>query len=78
MTQRPTDEPACSSSMAIVTVLPLVAARAYFPISTPALFVANSASVTLGGTVGVSSAITSTPAFRAFVIAGFSAFPSRR
>ena len=50
----PTDEPACSSSIAIVTVLPLVAARAYCPISTPALklFVAKSAFVALFGTVG--------------------------
>jgi hypothetical protein len=74
----PTEEPACSSSIAIVTVLPCVAARAYFPISTPALklFVAKSAFVADFGTVGVSSAITITPAFRAFAIAAFSALPS--
>jgi hypothetical protein len=40
------------------------------------LSVAKSASVALFGTVGVSRAITSTPAFLAFAIAGFSAFPS--
>jgi hypothetical protein len=64
--------------MAIVTVLPLVAARAYFPIRMPALklLVAKSASVALCGTVGVSRAITITPALRAFSIAGFSALPS--
>src|SRR6266550_8602302 len=55
----PTDEPACSSSIAIVTVFPFVAARAYLPISTPALklFVAKRAFVALGGTVGESRAI---------------------
>ena len=74
----PTDDPACSSSIAIVTVLPFVAARAYFPIRIPAfrLFVANSASTALVGSVGESSAITSTPACRAFAIAAFSAFAS--
>jgi hypothetical protein len=56
----------------------LVAARAYFPIRTPALklSVANNASVAVLGTVGVSSAITSTPAFRALAIAAFCALPS--
>jgi hypothetical protein len=46
--------------------------------STPALklFVAYSALVALGGTVGVSRAITITPRFRAFAIAAFSALPS--
>jgi hypothetical protein len=74
----PTDEPACSSIIAIVTFFPLVAARAYLPISTPALklFVAYRALVALGGTVGVSRAITITPRFRAFAIAAFSALPS--
>ena len=59
-------------------MFPFVTARAYFPIRMPAfrLFVAKSASVAVFGTVGVSSAITSTPAFRALAIAGFSAFPS--
>ena len=58
--------------------MPFVAARAYLPISTPALklFVAKSAFVALGGTVGESRAITMTPFFRAFAIAAFSAFPS--
>ena len=71
----PTDEPACSSSIAIVTVLPFVAALAYFPIRTPALklFVAKSASTADVGSVGESSAITTTPAFLAFAIAAFSA-----
>ena len=61
-----------------MTVLPFVAARAYFPISTPALklLVANSASVAVVGLVGESSAMTSTPAFLAFAIAAFSAFAS--
>src|SRR6266566_8240371 len=74
----PTDDPACSSSIPIVTVLPFVAARAYLPIRTPALklFVAKRAFVTVFGVVGESSAITSTPAFRAFLIALFSAFAS--
>ena len=50
----PTDEPACSSSIAIVTVRPLVAALAYFPIRTPALklFVAKSASTADLGLAG--------------------------
>src|SRR6266545_7671033 len=74
----PTDEPACSSSIAIVTVLVFVAARAYFPIFTPALklLVAKSASVTLFGSVGESRAMTRTPALRAFLIAAFSALAS--
>src|SRR5215211_5888039 len=74
----PTEEPACSSSIAIVTLLPLLAARAYFPIRTPALklFVANRASVAFLGLVGESRAITRTPALRAFLIAAFSAFAS--
>src|SRR5215211_1173138 len=74
----PTDDPACSSSIAIVTVLPLVAARAYRPIRTPALklLVAKSALVALLGLVGESSAITTNPAFRALEIAAFSAFAS--
>src|SRR5256885_4438501 len=74
----PTDDPACSSSIPIVTVLPLVAARAYLPIRTPALklFVAKSASTAVVGLVGESSAITSTPFLRAFLIAAFSAFAS--
>ena len=74
----PTDEPACSSSIAIVTVLPFVAALAYFPIRTPALklLVAKSASTAEVGLVGESSAITTTPAFLAFAIAAFSAFAS--
>jgi hypothetical protein len=38
--------------------------------------VAKRASTALGGLVGESSAITSTPAFRAFAIAAFSAFAS--
>ncbi len=55
-----------------------MAALAYLPIKTPALklLVAKSALTTLFGVVGESSAITSTPAFLAFVIAGFSAFAS--
>jgi hypothetical protein len=40
------------------------------------LLVANSASTALFGVVGESSAITRTPAFRAFAIAAFSAFAS--
>src|SRR5918992_5130755 len=50
----PTDDPACSSSIPIVTVLPLVAARAYLPISTPALklLVAKSASTAVVGVGG--------------------------
>src|SRR6186997_37588 len=74
----PTDEPACSSIIPIVTFLPFVAARAYLPIRMPALklFVAKRALVALFGTVGVSRAITMTPALRAFAIAAFSAFPS--
>src|SRR5215475_6557987 len=74
----PTEEPACSSSIAIVTFLPFVAARAYLPIRTPALklFVAKRASTTDAGLVGESRAITRTPAFRAFLIAAFSAFAS--
>jgi hypothetical protein len=61
-----------------VTVLPLVAARAYLPISTPALklLVAKSASTAVVGLVGESRAITSTPALLAFRIAAFSAFAS--
>src|SRR4030095_2776313 len=64
--------------IAIVTVFPLVAARAYFPIRMPALklFVANSASTAVGGLVGESSEITRTPAFLALAIAGFSALAS--
>src|SRR2546425_5276817 len=74
----PTDDPACSSSIPIVTFLPFVAARAYLPIRTPALklFVAKRAFVALWGTVGESRAITTTPFFRAFAIAAFSALPS--
>src|SRR5919108_529280 len=68
----PTEMPGARSRVAILTVLPALAALAYWPISTPALklSVANSASVASCGWVGVSSAITSTPALRAFWIAG--------
>ena len=64
--------PGARSSVAILAVLPAIAAFAYWPISTPALklSVANSASVASCGSVGVSSAITSTPASRAFLMAG--------
>ena len=56
----------------------LAAALAYWPISSPAfrLSVANSASTASCGSVGVSSAITITPASRAFLIAGTMAFES--
>ncbi len=47
----PTDDPACSSSIPIVTFLPFVAARAYLPISTPAL---KNAGKTKAGTTIVS------------------------
>src|SRR5215217_5875848 len=49
-----------------------MAALAYVPINSPALklSVANSASAASAGSVGVSSAITRTPAARAFLIAG--------
>src|SRR2546427_9021628 len=52
----PTEDPACSSSIAIVTYLPFVAALAYLPILMPALrlFVANSASTADVGLVGES------------------------
>ena len=64
--------------MAILAGLPAIAALAYWPINTPALklSVANSASVALCGSVGVSRAITSTPASRAFLMAGTIAFVS--
>ena len=64
--------------MTILAGLPAIAALAYCPIKTPALklSVANSASVALCGSVGVSSAITSTPASRAFLMAGTIAFVS--
>ena len=64
--------------MTILAGLPAIAALAYCPIKTPALklSVANSASVALGGSVGVSRAITSTPASRAFLMAGTIAFVS--
>src|SRR3954469_20549900 len=54
----PTDEPPCSAGIPLLPFRPLVAARAYRPIRMPAfrLFVANSASTALGGSVGESRA----------------------
>ena len=54
------------------------AAFDHSPMRSPALklFVANSASTALSGSVAVSSAITSTPCCRAFLIAGTMAFVS--
>src|SRR5207247_11012458 len=68
----PTDGPGKRSSIAIFAVLPAKSFFAYLPIRTPAvkLLVANSASTAVGGFGGVSSAITSTPFARAFLIAG--------
>src|SRR6266498_251693 len=68
----PTVMPGARSSVAIFAALPPIAALAYWPISTPAwkLLVANRASTAVCGSVGVSSAITSTPLSRAFWIEG--------
>src|SRR6266516_3546682 len=68
----PTVMPGARSSVAILTGLLPRAALAYLPISTPAwkLLVANSASTADCGSVGVSSAITSTPLSRAFWMEG--------
>src|SRR6266498_509640 len=68
----PTVMPGARSRVAILAGLLPMAALAYLPISTPAwkLLVANSASTALCGSVGVSSAMTSTPLSRAFWIEG--------
>src|SRR5436190_12276483 len=68
----PTVTPGARSSVAIFAGLPANDALAYLPISSPAvkLLVANSASTALCGSVGVSSAMTSTFFARAFWIAG--------
>ena len=72
--------PGARSSIAILGVMPsfATAAFAYWPISSPALrlSVANSASTASCGSVGVSSAITSTPWSRAFLTAGTTALES--
>ena len=72
--------PGARSSIAIFGVMPIFSALAfaYWPISSPALrlSVANSASAASCGSVGVSSAITRTPASRAFLIAGTIALES--
>src|SRR4051812_25609548 len=72
--------PGARSSIAILGSLPcsVALAFAYRPISSPAcrLSVANSASTAVSGLVGVSSAITVTPARRAFSIAGTTAVES--
>src|SRR5260370_26045421 len=67
----PTVLPGASSSIAILTVLPVIAALAYWPISLPAteLSVANRASAASTGSVGLSRAMTSTPSERASSIA---------
>ena len=64
--------------MAIFAFLPAIFALAHWPMSSPAfrLSVANSASTALCGSVGVSSAITVTPASRAFLMAGTTALES--
>ncbi len=64
--------------MAIFADFPAIATLAYWPMSSPALklSVAKSASVASCGSAGESSAITSTPAARAFRIAGTMAFVS--
>src|SRR2546427_9270676 len=64
--------PGARSSVAILAGLPAMAAFAYSPMSTPALklSVAKRASVASWGSVGVSRAITRTPALRAFFTAG--------
>ena len=76
----PTEMPGARSSIAIfgLIFISLAFAAAYWPISSPALrlSVANSASAASCGSVGVSSAITITPASRAFLIAGTMAFES--
>src|SRR6266481_1024827 len=70
--------PGARSSVAILAGLPAMAAFAYSPMSTPALklSVAKRASVASWGSVGVSRAITSTPALRAFFTAGTMALVS--
>src|SRR6266566_6884953 len=70
--------PGDRSSVAILTGLSPSTALAYLPISSPAfmLSVANSASTALCGSVGVSSAMTSTPLSRAFWMAGTMALVS--
>src|SRR6266700_3468267 len=74
----PTVIPGARSRVAILAVLPPIAALAYWPISTPAwkLLVANRASTALCGSVGVSRAITSTPFWRAFSMVGTMALVS--
>src|SRR6266850_3838097 len=70
--------PGARSSVAILAGLPAMAAFAYSPMSTPALelSVAKRASVASWGSVGVSRAITRTPALRAFFTAGTMALVS--
>src|SRR5512133_945568 len=70
--------PTAASIAAILTVLPFIAAAAYLPISSPAtkLLVAKSASEASWGCSGESRAMTSTPASRAFLIAGMMALAS--
>src|SRR5882762_2871728 len=70
--------PGARSSVAILAGLPAMVAFAYSPMSTPALklSVAKRASVASWGSVGVSRAITSTPALRAFFTAGTMALVS--
>ena len=76
----PTLIPGARSNSAILGSIPISAtlALAYWPISSPALklSVANNASTADSGSVGVSSAITITPAARAFSIAGTTALES--
>src|SRR5438105_4201032 len=74
----PTVIPGARSSVAILAGFPAIAALAYSPMRTPALklSVAKSASVASWGSAGVSRAMTSTPALRAFFTAGTIAFVS--